>query len=58
MLSAEGFENASSRSRAEPVEIWKARKYIEKHSGEELSLPRWRKGRNERRITSVKDLSR
>ena len=24
--------------RAEPVEIWKARKFIEQHSGEELSL--------------------
>ena len=26
--------------RAEPVEIWKARKFIEEHSGEELSLTR------------------
>jgi AraC-like DNA-binding protein len=25
-------------ARAEPVEIWKARKFIEEHSGEELSL--------------------
>ena len=25
-------------TRAEPVAIWKARKYIEEHSGEELSL--------------------
>jgi AraC-like DNA-binding protein len=25
-------------NRAEPVEIWKARKFIEEHSGEELSL--------------------
>jgi AraC-like DNA-binding protein len=38
MLSAVEFENASSRNRAEPVEIWKARKFIEEHSGEELSL--------------------
>ena len=37
-LSAAEFENATSRSRAEPVAIWKARKYIEEHSGEELSL--------------------
>ena len=27
-------------NRAEPVAIWKARKYIEEHSGEELSLTR------------------
>ena len=38
MLSAVEFENASSRTRAEPVEIWKARKFIEENSGEELSL--------------------
>src|SRR6476469_9228125 len=38
MLSTAEFENASSRNRAEPVAIWKARKYIEEHSGEELSL--------------------
>jgi two-component system response regulator YesN len=38
MLSALEFENASSRNRAEPVEIWKTRKFIEEHSGEELSL--------------------
>jgi len=37
-LSADEFENASSRNRAEPVEIWKTRKFIEEHSGEELSL--------------------
>ena len=40
MLSAVEFENASSRNRAEPVEIWKTRKFIEEHSGEELSLRR------------------
>jgi methylphosphotriester-DNA--protein-cysteine methyltransferase len=40
MLSAVEFENASSRNRAEPVEIWKTRKFIEEHSGEELSLLR------------------
>jgi AraC-like DNA-binding protein len=38
MLSAIEFENASSRSRAEPVAIWKARKYIEEHADELLSL--------------------
>ena len=40
MLSTVEFENASSRNRAEPVEIWKTRKFIEEHSGEELFL--WR----------------
>jgi len=38
MLTAAEFENASSRNRAEPVEVWKTRKFIEEHSGEELSL--------------------
>jgi AraC-like DNA-binding protein len=38
MLSAPEFENATSRNRAEPVAIWKARKYIEEHSCEKLSL--------------------
>jgi AraC-like DNA-binding protein len=38
MLSAVEFKNASSRNRAEPVEIWKARKFIQEHSDEELSL--------------------
>jgi AraC-like DNA-binding protein len=38
MLSAAEFENAVSRNRAEPVAIWKARKFIEEHSSEELSL--------------------
>src|SRR5262245_6485500 len=38
MLSAAEFENATSRNRAEPVAIWKARKFIEEHSSEELSL--------------------
>jgi two-component system response regulator YesN len=40
MLSAVEFENASSRSQAEPVEVWKARKFIEEYWGEELSLRR------------------
>jgi two-component system, response regulator YesN len=38
MLPAVEFENARSRNRAEPVEIWKTRKFIEEHSGEQLSL--------------------
>jgi AraC-like DNA-binding protein len=38
MLPATGFENVASQNRAEPVAIWKARKFIEEHSGEELSL--------------------
>ena len=38
MLPTEEFKKASSRDRAEPVEIWKARKFIEGHSDEELSL--------------------
>lgn len=46
MLSAVEFENASSRNRAEPVEVWKARKFIEEHSGEELSLRRVAKAVN------------
>jgi AraC-like DNA-binding protein len=37
-LSAAEFENASSRHRAEPAQIWKARRFIEEHSSEELSL--------------------
>ena len=46
MLSAAEFENASSRNRAEPVAIWKARKYIEGHSHEELSLTKVAKAVN------------
>ena len=46
MLSADEFENASSRNRAEPVEIWKTRKFIEEYSGEELSLRRVAKAVN------------
>src|SRR4029077_14910524 len=38
MLFVAEVENATCRSRAEPVAIWKARKYIDEHSGEELSL--------------------
>jgi AraC-like DNA-binding protein len=32
------FKKTTSRHRAEPVEIWKARKFIEEYSPEELSL--------------------
>ena len=38
MLSVAESHNASSRNHAEPVEIWKTRKFIEEHSGEEVSL--------------------
>ena len=38
MLFAAEVENATCQSRAEPVAIWKARKYIEEHAGEQLSL--------------------
>ena len=38
MLLTHGFQETTPNHRAEPVEIWKARKFIEAHSGEELSL--------------------
>jgi len=38
MLSAAELKGPISWSRAEPVAIWKARKYIEENAGEELSL--------------------
>src|SRR5215472_18112393 len=38
MLFAAEIETAACRSRAEPFAIWKARKYIEEHADEELSL--------------------
>ena len=38
--------NATCRRRAEPFAIWKARKYIEEHSGEELSLTKVAKAVN------------
>src|SRR6476659_9319503 len=46
MLSTAEFENASSRNRAEPVAIWKARKFIGEHSREELSLTKVAKAVN------------
>lgn len=38
MMSAKDLKKATSRHRAEPVQIWKARKFIEEHAAEELSL--------------------
>ena len=38
MLPASELENGTCRSRAHPVAILKARKYIEEHADEELSL--------------------
>jgi len=38
MLAAAEVENATSRNRAEPVAVWKARKYIEEHADEDFSL--------------------
>jgi AraC-like DNA-binding protein len=46
MLRAHELKKATSRHRAEPVEIWKARKFIEEHSAEELSLRRVAKAVN------------
>jgi AraC-like DNA-binding protein len=46
LSSTAEFENATSGNRAEPVAIWKARKYIEEHAAEELSLPRVAKAVN------------
>jgi AraC-like DNA-binding protein len=63
MLSAAEFENATSRNRAEPVAIWKARKYIAEHLRDELSLTKVAKtvnmnpnylSENFKRITGVK----
>ena len=38
MLFAHEFKETTPNHRAEPVEIWKTRKFIEEGSGEELSL--------------------
>ena len=38
MLVAHDLNETASRHRAEPVAIWKARKYIDAHADEELSL--------------------
>ena len=46
MSPADALKEATSRHRAEPVEIWKARKFMEEHSGEELSLRKVAKAAN------------
>lgn len=46
MLLTPGFQQTNSNNHAEPVEIWKARKFIEEHSGEELSLSKVAKAVN------------
>ena len=46
MLLSHEFKETTPNHRAEPVEIWKARKFIEEHSGEELSLRRVAKAVN------------
>ena len=46
MLPAQAVKKLSSRHRAEPVEIWKARKFIEEHSADELSLSKLAKAVN------------
>jgi AraC-like DNA-binding protein len=46
MLVAHEINETTSRHRAEPGEIWKTRKFIEEHSGEELSLSRMAKAVN------------
>jgi transcriptional regulator GlxA family with amidase domain len=42
MTAAHQFKSVGlrDRNRAEPVEIWKARKFIHEHSDEKLGLPR------------------
>jgi AraC-like DNA-binding protein len=46
MLPAQKIKKPGSRYQAEPVEIWKARKFIEEHAGEELSLSKVAKAVN------------
>ena len=46
MLLTHELNHTTPRHRAEPVEIWKARKFIEEYSGEELSLRRVAKAVN------------
>jgi transcriptional regulator GlxA family with amidase domain len=46
MLLAHEFKETTPNHRAEPVEIWKARKFIEQHSAEELSLSKVAKAVN------------
>src|SRR5215467_4119862 len=46
MLLTYGPQETTPNNRAEPVEIWKARKFIEEHAGEELSLGKLAKAVN------------
>jgi AraC-like DNA-binding protein len=46
MLLAHEFKETTPNHRAEPVEIWKARRFVEEHSGEELSLSKVAKAAN------------
>jgi len=46
MLPINKTATSANPNRAEPVEIWKARKFIEQHSGEELSLSKVAKAVN------------
>src|ERR1700730_15331946 len=46
MLLAHEFKETTPNHRAEPVEIWKARKFIEEQSGEQLSLTKVAKAVN------------
>jgi AraC-like DNA-binding protein len=46
MLLAHEFKETTPNHRAEPVEIWKARRFVEEHSGEELSLSKVAKAVN------------
>jgi len=46
MLLTHGPEETTPNHRAEPVEIWKARKFIQKRSAEELSLSKVAKAVN------------
>ena len=46
MLLTPEFEQTTPNNRAEPVEIWKARKFIEQRSGEKLSLKKVAKAVN------------
>jgi len=46
MLTAGELEKVCSRTQAEPVDVWKTRKFIEEHWSEELSLRRLAKAVN------------
>jgi AraC-like DNA-binding protein len=46
MLLALQFKETTPNHRAEPADVWKARKFIEEHSDEEISLPETAKAVN------------